>query len=359
MTNLMVRFNSLGNAKYLVVLLIVSLLIFSLRLGYDAHVNQQAQAKHAVANTNIVVDDTTVLHATIQRVDKLLNDKTPDVLINKIRDAYLAGHDTTYANKCDHPRLKDLLSIPQICSRDTTIVIGGINRGQLASEVLTACGTFTLRGVEIQPKTADYARNHLKQFLNADVAIYNEGWSDKNAKMPFMDHKGEEHSEIAGIADGDSWFRWPEMKPSTELIEIRTLSSFVKEKGIKAITFMVIDTEGREPLIIKGMHLEEEENRKMFPMFAYELGGTWGARDPRHPKGSMSQFGVALYLELNGYELYLIGCNDFLPVTAGFFRRDILDEGYGNYCQGNTLAVHPEYANKHLLEKIKATTRVL
>ena len=41
---------------------------------------------------------------------------------------------------------------------------------------------------------------------------------------------------------------------------------------IKRVDYLVIDAEGHEPLIIQGMKLENEENRRKFSAFQIELG---------------------------------------------------------------------------------------
>ena len=45
---------------------------------------------------------------------------------------------------------------------------------------------------------------------------------------------------------------------------------------------VVIDVEGFEPKVLRGMHLEDEKNQRRFPHIQYELGGTWAKLDPRH-----------------------------------------------------------------------------
>jgi hypothetical protein len=111
------------------------------------------------------------------------------------------------------------------------------------------------------------------------------------------------------------------------------------------------------------MNLDLVANRRRFPIFHYELGGTWAENDPRHRPGSssLSQFGIAAYLEACGYKLYLIGCVGFMPVGSMLFhpvahhgKGQPLDEGYGPFVQGNALAIHPEFANPRMLAKINS-----
>jgi len=46
------------------------------------------------------------------------------------------------------------------------------------------------------------------------------------------------------------------------------------------------------------------DKRRRFPIFQYELGGTWA--DSRRT-GPWTQFSLAFYLELLGYDIYIMG----------------------------------------------------
>ena len=112
------------------------------------------------------------------------------------------------------------------------------------------------------------------------------------------------------------------------------------------VLFVLIDTEGYEPKVIRGMGLERMENRKRFPCFQYELGGTWAREDNRHLRDKWGQLETAQYLESIGYKLFLVGADDWLPITSDFFREFnpiTEDEGFGPFIQGNALALHPEF----------------
>ena len=75
-------------------------------------------------------------------------------------------------------------------------------------------------------------------------------------------------------------------------------------QGIQSqVSYVLIDVEGQEPNVIRGMRLET--NRQIFPLFQYELGGTWA--DSRHDAKQWGQYGIAMYLKALGYTLYLMG----------------------------------------------------
>ena len=67
----------------------------------------------------------------------------------------------------------------------------------------------------------------------------------------------------------------------------------------------------------------------------------------RHLNDEWDQIKIAKYLENLGYSLFLVGSEEWLPITSDFFRVNnnplILDEGYGPFIQGNALALHSEY----------------
>jgi hypothetical protein len=59
-----------------------------------------------------------------------------------------------------------------------------------------------------------------------------------------------------------------------------------------------------------------------------------------------NQFGIALYLDSVGYDLYLMGSKGLLLVQPEFFRAGaIMDEGYGPFFSGNVLAVQREFSD--------------
>lgn len=88
-----------------------------------------------------------------------------------------------------------------------------------------------------------------------------------------------------------------------------------------------------------------ESNRRNFPAFQFELGGTW--TDSRHDENQWGQYGIAMYLTALGYNLFLMGEKGGQPfllrVAPEFFRffsfRPEVDVG------GNLLAIHPDYAD--------------
>lgn len=93
---------------------------------------------------------------------------------------------------------------------------------------------------------------------------------------------------------------------------------------MREVTYALVDVEGHEVPAIQGMRLET--NAAVFPVFQYELAGTWV--DERHAT-NWTQYDLALYLERLGYKLFLIGMREdvakvdrtvLLPLTASSYR---------------------------------------
>ena len=75
----------------------------------------------------------------------------------------------------------------------------------------------------------------------------------------------------------------------------------------KRILYMVLDVEGFEPHVLRGMKLENKKSQKRWPLFQYELGVTWSKFDLRHGNDTWSQESSGRYFESQGYDLFLIG----------------------------------------------------
>ena len=141
------------------------------------------------------------------------------------------------------------------------------------------------------------------------------------------------------------------------------MSEWCHEHRVTSTSYVVIDVEGYEPKVLRGMHLEQPANQKLFPHIQYELGGTWGARDPRHGGvHEWSQYDAAKYMEQSGYLLFLIGEDGWMPVNADFFDdvtpgfgHHMHDEGFGIFVQGNLLCLHSQYASKKMMNLVVQT----
>ena len=250
-----------------------------------------------------------------------------------------------FSNSSDFHANKKLFRLLRQCANKSefTVLIAGANQGQSMVNILTECPEITLHGFEIQASERSKAVKATNKFRNA--IIHSKGWSDKEDTNIKIGGSGG----TAGFYDPQGQRGW---KLSGETGETVRLDSWTRQNGIESTLFVLIDTEGHESKIIRGMGLENVENRKKFPCFQYELGGTWAKHDNRNGNDKWDQIKTAQYLENLGYSLFLVGSDKWLPITSEFFRCNnnplILDEGYGPFIQGNALALHSEYVYRPL-----------
>jgi FkbM family methyltransferase len=233
------------------------------------------------------------------------------------------------------------------------IIVGGTNEGQLSESILNEYSQTLFYGFEIMPQTFEVVRERLRSFKRAEVV--NAGMSDSNLSGVPIGGGGEG----AGLYDPEGQRGW---KLSSEQANTVRLANWTRERGIIKVKYLVIDTEGHEPKVIRGMDLHDFKNQKKFYLFQFELGGTWAENDKRHGKDPWSQRETAAHLEKYGYDLLLIGPEEWLYVRADFFQTSdnpaLLDEGFGPFVQGNLLAMHRSTPLK-LRERILANTKIL
>ena len=231
-------------------------------------------------------------------------------------------------------KLTQLFEHHQLNNKDQVILVGGTNAGQLSSAILRNCPQVTFHGFEVQKEFYAQVKNKLKPYPN--VNIHNLGWSDKAGTAQISGEGG-----TAGLYDPRGQRGW---KMQHETVTTTTLSDFTSENSIKTVLYLVIDTEGHEPKVIRGMGLEKAHNRERFSLFQFELGGTWAEHDARHGGDAWTQYTTALYLHDLGYDLFLIGPSTWLHVHPTFFLTEhnpsVLDEGFGPFVQGNLLAMY-------------------
>ena len=244
-------------------------------------------------------------------------------------------HDFTFAEK-----FKVLLNELGYCNRcaNKTIFIGGLNEGQLASTYLNSCKGLGLVGVEIQQDVFERVKNLLKDYEG--VMILNCGIGDVQDSFLV---RGNGEGAFLQQPDGEVK-RFANSQLSSKKIDVLPLAMIEKETSF---LYVVIDTEGYEPFVLMGMGLQHESNRKRFPMFQFEIGGTWAVADDRHAKGSMSIEEIFAWLLKRGYLLYLMGEYGLYQIDENFYHNAPKgNEGYGEYISGNVLAVFPEYIDQ-------------
>lgn len=55
------------------------------------------------------------------------------------------------------------------------------------------------------------------------------------------------------------------------MVKVGTILKFARDLGIDQAIYTLIDTEGHEPAVIKGMVLEDKANQKLFRCFNLKL----------------------------------------------------------------------------------------
>ena len=260
-----------------------------------------------------------------------------------------------YGNKADFSAVRRLFSHLKLRGLDvpsSVVLIAGANQGQSMSNILAKCPRLTVHGFEIQKGERLKALKAVRTYPGA--VVHGVGWGEEAAEGIEIGGSGGG----AGFYDPQGQRGW---KLSGETAGTVRLDDWARGNVRDGALFVLIDTEGYEPKIIRGMGLELEENRRRFPCFQYELGGTWAARDNRHQGDQWGQEDAARHLESCGYELYLVGKDNWLPVTSEFFRTKanphIQDEGFGPFVQGNALALHPLFAPETLCEYVHSNSR--
>lgn len=264
-------------------------------------------------------------------------------------ELYYMRNKSKYGNKADFNainRLMGFLGALRLCGKDSFILVGGTNKGQLSTMILSQCPSVTFFGFEIQRKVAVEARETLKGYPNAQVL--NLGWSDR--AQSHVQIGG--HSEGAGFYDPDGQREWK--LQDGEYADTAPISDIANDLGIEKALFIIIDTEGHEPKVIRGMRLHLQENQIRFPLFQFELGGTWAPRDNRHGNDPWTQKDTVLHLQECGYLTFLVGDDNWLLVDWRFFEAEAVqrDEGFGPFVQGNVLALHREFTPLDLKDKI-------
>lgn len=263
---------------------------------------------------------------------------------------YYQSHAQHFDNKNDFDFLVELFA--SSCDVGPVTMVCGTNEGQSINQILTSCPEARIHGFEIQKETHASASRTFAD--KANIRIHHKGLSSSYGTLDITGRKG-----TAGLYKPEG--RWSG-EAQQGSVSVMTPAGFLKEEGIPGVFYFLIDVEGHEQEVIKGMELET--NAKRFPLFQYELGGTWA--DSRRT-GPWTQFTTALYLEMNGYDVYLIGSKDgkaaLLHTPSEFYRYSNLNhEGFENggqkyFVQGNALAVHKRFAPAHVKAFVEAALK--
>lgn len=256
-----------------------------------------------------------------------------------------------YENKDDFSfatKFRNFLFTNNFCNKESnqTIFIGGLNEGQLAQEYYFYCPGLSLVGVEIQTDAFERLKVLFKDKSN--VYLYNIGIGDV-VETVYVRGAGEG----AFLNNEDTKIqRFTSAEISKNAIQVLPLAMIHPEVNF---LYTVIDTEGYEPIVIAGMGLQRAQYRKKFPLFQFEIGGTWALGDDRHPKGSMTLDETFTWLLNRGYRLFLIGKHGLLPIDYGFYASVPKEnEGYGEFLGGNVMAACYEFMDPKVVQFVES-----
>lgn len=243
--------------------------------------------------------------------------------------SYYDNNSEYFGNKEDFTFYPLFLPTLDCCQNSSSsIIIGGLNAGQLLDVVLLSCPKVSFHGFEIQKNLYEYLE--LKYSSYPKVYLNNMGMSH-DSRTKHVSNTGEG----SGLYKN---FRGSAVTMSDYTIKTISLSAYTLMHSIAKTCITIIDVEGLEVFVILGMHLKKK--LELFPIFSLELGGTWAEKDGRNPS-SWHQKHAAKYLLDIGYRIFLIGSKKLLEVNDSFFNRSkLLNEGYGFFVQGNLLAIH-------------------
>ena len=227
------------------------------------------------------------------------------------------------------------------------MLIGGIHEGESLHSFLEACPSTNFYGFEIQP--SPYAASKKKFEMYKNVQVLNLGFGE--VEESGLTIGGPVGLEVAGIfsTQGSHWEYWGDQ---SETATVKPLSRWCDQNGIEKTAYVLIDVEGFEPKVLRGMELHRNSNQRRFSVFQYEMGGTWAERDPRHGN-DWSPREAAQFLNDVGYDLFMIGKYNWMFVVPEFFQESISwwgswppdsNEGMGRTINGNILALHRKYS---------------
>lgn len=271
-----------------------------------------------------------------------------------------------YDNKADIVGNNRLFSIFQdvgLNNKESVVLVGGTNDGQSSQILLQWCPNVTFFGFEIQKEHFATASQKLAvKEKYPSAVVLNLGWSDTDQTDVPIGGSGE----TGGLFDPEGQRGWTMQSDTVNTV---SLDSWTNVNSIDTVLYVLIDTEGHEPKVIRGMRLGQDGNARKFSMFQYEMGGTWAAEDHRHGNDPWSAYDMAVHLIENGFQLFLIGSINWLLLDAQFFNETgpageknpvMHDEGFGPFVlASNILAMHPQYAPAAVVQRIMEHVKVV
>ena len=274
-----------------------------------------------------------------------------------------------FCNKCDRPFLYALVRAALAATRGekqhlNVFVVGVYDGSDIGNLIVQPWYNYTERvkiyGWELSRDNFRAAQQRLKQIESIEL-IRRAVSNFTGTTTAFVTSSRSETHSMVGCSTSDLSNTTNSMCAGKHAVPmpVQAWSDFLVERSVPEVLYALIDVEGHEVSVLRGMHLER--NTAAFPIFQFELGGTWS--DERH-NGDWSQYETAQYLEALGYRVYLIGAKHhhgyyvekratpdryrplLLSFNASQFRNTHclrhLEFRPGSGVQGNALAVHSQ-----------------
>ena len=257
---------------------------------------------------------------------------------------------STFADKKDFMAVLDMLTtIDCKASGGTalTVINGGLNDCLFASQMLKLCPGLTIHGFEVARGNADSCRIALSAYRGARV--HNQGMSRGRGTAHLIfdcaSDKSCSNSSQGGAMTGIVLGELQKQQKQSSGTEVPTvgLLQFAEQQQLQRAHFTLIDTEGHEPEVLRGMHLRRALGPATFGAIQFEISGFWIDPARRAWRSNSSQLAAAWFTQANhldraGYRLFMIGgtsrckvtshdhysCRGkatYLPVTPGFFEQ--------------------------------------
>jgi FkbM family methyltransferase len=254
-------------------------------------------------DTAIISVQSKLAAALVTREETVLASETvaPALLDTKRTQEHVRLNKRNYDNKADFQASQRLFGFVKelgLDQKESVVLVGGTNNGQSSMSILEMCPSVTLIGFEIQKNHFITATSYLEKYAHASVV--NAGWDEVQAENKPIGGAGE----TGGLFDPKGQRGWKLLGETATTV---VMADWARENSVDQTLYVIVDTEGYEPKVIRGMKLYEKENQKRFPTFQYELGGTWAENDSRHGHDQWDQQATAQHLVDQGYVLFLIG----------------------------------------------------
>lgn len=226
-------------------------------------------------------------------------------------------HYNDFENKVDFDAANQLVQASALAQNQTIVFAAGTNDARNLYAMIGTCkdklgkryrpDLLKIYGWEIGLINFERASRNLPKFPEVRISKH----AISNVDGLVLNISGKD--ETSGIYPAGS----RGIKGTTEQVTTRRYDTLALELNLSEVTFTEIDVEGHEVEAIYSMGLERHAD--MFPVFQYELGGTW--TDARHT-GNLNQTGTAEYLTRLGYRLYIMGAGGkLMPVDVKFFEK--------------------------------------